>query len=245
MTSKGLAQAGPRWLAWLVLAVASVLLVGTVVFATWGGVRPYPGAAGDTPNWAGPGPMMGANGRGWGGGPSGGMTGAGGAPMMGGGMMSGRVWLAGDGVRVDTITQARARATQAAAASGLTPGEVMQFTNNFYVELKDASGAATTEVLVDPATGTVSTEYGPAMMWNTGSRTAAISGEQAVAIANRWLQANAAGEKAAGMAVAYPGYYTLDTTAGGTTVGMLSVNATTGAAWYHTWHGRFVAEEDA
>lgn len=240
MTSKGLAQPGPRWLAWLVLAVASVLLVGTVVFATWGGVRPYPGAAGDTPNWAGPGPMMGANGRGGGGGPSG----AGGAPMMGGGMMSGRVWLVGDGVRVDTITQARARATQAAAASGLTPGEVMQFTNNFYVELKDASGAATTEVLVDPATGAVSTEYGPAMMWNTGSRTAAISAEEAVEIANRWLQANAAGQTA-GKAEAYPGYYTLDTTAGGTTVGMLSVNATTGAAWYHTWHDRFVAEEDA
>ena len=164
--------------------------------------------------------------------------------MMGGGMMSGRVWLVGDGVRVDTITQARARATQAAAASGLTPGEVMQFTNNFYVELKDASGAATTEVLVDPATGAVSTEYGPAMMWNTGSRTAAISAEEAVEIANRWLQANAAGQTA-GKAEAYPGYYTLDTTAGGTTVGMLSVNATTGAAWYHTWHDRFVAEEDA
>ena len=49
----------------------------------------------------------------------------------------------------------------------------------------------------------------------------------------------------AGKAEAYPGYYTLDTTAGGTTVGMLSVNATTGAAWYHTWHDRFVAEEDA
>lgn len=240
MTSKGLAQAGPRWLAWLVLAVASVLLVGTVVFAVWGGVRPYPGGAGDTPNWAGPGPMMGANGRGGGGSPSG----AGGAPMLGGGMMSGRVWLVGDGVRVDTITQARARATRAAAPSGLTPGEVMQFTNNFYVELKDASGAATTEVLVDPATGAVSTEYGPAMMWNTGSRTAAMSAEEAVAIANRWLQANAAGQTA-GKAEAYPGYYTIDTASGGTTAGMLSVNATTGAVWYHTWHDRFVAEEDA
>ena len=234
MIRRGLAQAGPRWLAWLVLVVASVLFVGTVVFAAWGGVRPYSGAADDTPNWAGHAPMMGANGRGWG------MMGAGGGSMMGGG-----VWLAGDGVRVDTISQARARATQAASVSGLIPGEVMQFTNNFYVELKDASGDAATEVLVDPATGAVSTEYGPAMMWNTGSRTAAMSVDEADTIANRWLQANAAGETAAGMAVAYPGYYTLDTASSGTTVGMLSVNATTGAVWYHTWHSRFVAEEDA
>jgi len=28
-------------------------------------------------------------------------------------------------------------------------------------------------------------------------------------------------------------------------VGMLSVNATTGAVWYHTWHGTFIAKEDA
>jgi hypothetical protein len=26
---------------------------------------------------------------------------------------------------------------------------------------------------------------------------------------------------------------------------MLSVNATTGAVWYHTWHGTFIAKEDA
>lgn len=239
MTRRGLSQAGPRWLAWLVLVVASVLFVGTVVFAAWGSVRPYPGAAGVAPNWAGHGPMMGVNGRGSGG-PSVGMMGGRGGFMMGGG-----VWLAGDGVRVDTISQARARATQAAAVSGLTPGEVMQFTTNFYVELRDASGDATTEVLVDPATGAVSTEYGPAMMWNTGSRTAALSTDEAVAIADRWLQANTADELTAGMAVAYPGYYTLDTASGGTTVGMLSVNATTGAVWYHTWHGRFVGEEDA
>ena len=244
MTGRGLTQAGPRWLAWLVLVVASVLFIASVVLAAWGGARPYPGAAGVAPNWDGHGPMMGANGRGWVG-PSGGMMGAGGGSMMSGSMMGGGVWLAGDGVRVDTITQARARATQAAAVSGLTPGEVMQFTNNFYVELRDASGEATTEVLVDPATGAVSTEYGPAMMWNTGSRTAAMSADEAVAIADGWLQTNAAGETAAGMAMEYPGYYTLDTASGGTTVGMLSVNATTGAVWYHTWHGEFVAEEDA
>ena len=238
MTRKRLTQAGPRWLAWAVLAVAGLLLVASVAFAAWGFGRPAAPAGGIAPQASGRGgpttggpPMMGPGGPRQVGGPS-------------GGMMGGHVWLAGDGVRVETIAQARARATQAAASSGLRPGEVMQFTNNFYVELKDTSGAPTTEVLVDPATGAVSTEYGPAMMWNTANRTATVSADQAVAIANRWLQANAAGQKAA-TPEAYPGYYTIDTSSGGKKVGMLSVNATTGAVWYHGWHGQFVAAEDA
>src|SRR5674476_1242642 len=37
----------------------------------------------------------------------------------------------------------------------------------------------------------------------------------------------------------------MDTVSGGNTVGMLSVNATTGAVWYHTWHGTYIAKEDA
>lgn len=257
-----LAGVGPRWLAWTVLVVAGLLFMGSAAFAAWGAGRPSLPTGGTGPQ--GPaqvrpttgssspaggtlpqgsrqvGPTAGASGPGWAGGGPGGMMGNG----RTGGMMGGRVWLPGDGVRVATIAQARARATMAAASSGLRPGEVMQFSENFYVELKDASGAATSEVLVDPSTGAVATENGPAMMWNTGNRTAAVSADQAVAIANRWLQANMAGQTA-GMPEAYPGYYTIDTTSGGGKVGMMSVNAATGAVWYHTWHGQFIAEEDA
>lgn len=43
----------------------------------------------------------------------------------------------------------------------------MRFENNFYVRLDERNGGAATEVLVDPASGTVTLEYGPAMMWNT------------------------------------------------------------------------------
>jgi len=166
----------------------------------------------------------------------------GGMGGSGGGMMSGHVWLAGDGVRVTTIAQARARAATAAATANLHPGEVMQFGDNFYVELKDAAGASAAEVLVDPATGAVATEYGPAMMWTTG--TATITADQAKSIATEWLQANANGQTVAS-SDAFPGHYTMDTTSAGVTVGMLSVNATTGAVWYHTWHGSFIAKEDA
>jgi len=43
---------------------------------------------------------------------------------------------------------------------------------------------------------------------------------------------------------AFYGYFTFDIQRGGKPVGMLSVNAFTGAVWYHHWHGTFVAEKD-
>lgn len=162
----------------------------------------------------------------------------------GGGMMAGQVWLPGNGATVTTIPAARARASEAAASSGLQTGEVMQFSQNFYVELKNSAGESTTEVLVDPRTGAVSTEPGPAMMWNSGNRTAQIPADHATAIANDWLKANRPPETA-GKADAYPGYYTIDTVAGGKPAGMVSVNAATGQVWYHTWHGTYIASEDA
>ena len=67
--------------------------------------------------------------------------------------------------------------------------------------------------------------------------------QQASQTATSWLASNRPGESV--MSVdAYPGYFTIDTAKAGKVVGMLSVNATTGAVWYHTWHGTFVAMED-
>ena len=244
-----------RWLPWTVLVTASLLLVGSAAYAassTWqsAGVPGSPAARPTTARTAAAGPAAGqptsytvpwtapgaarTSGRG-------GMMGSGGG---GGSMMDTRTWLPSNGVQVTTIPAARARADAAASPSGLHTGEVMQFSSNFYVELKDTSGAAATEVMVDPATGAVLTEFGPAMMWTTGTAPYAISSDRATAIANEWLQANAAGQTV-GMTDLFPGHYTMDTVSGGNTVGMLSVNATTGAVWYHTWHDTFIAEEDA
>ncbi len=229
-------RAAPRGLAWLVLVMASVVLIGSVVatlVSTRGGT-----AAQTTPTTGtGYGPGLGGTSK-----PSGNLPGGG----MGGDMMGGpQVWLAGDGVPVSTIAEARARASQAAASQGLSTGEVMQFRENFYVELKDSAGNPVTEVLVDPSDGSVSTEYGPAMMWNTGSRDATVSADQARRIADGWLRTNLPDQSTLADVKACPGYYTIDTETTGTMVGMLSVNATTGAVWYHTWHGTFIAEEDA
>jgi hypothetical protein len=235
----------------VVLLASLIVLISSVIAAPWiaaavsGSPRAGQAVPGAGPGAAGPG--VGVVGPGMMGGPgSAGMMGGSGSTRMmsGSGMMSGRVWLAGDGVPVTSIAAARARAAAASAGVGLHPGEVIQFSANFYVELKDSSGAAVTEVLVNPATGAVSTEPGPAMMWNTGSRAVAVTSEQARSIGSAWLQADRPGESVMSLD-AYPGYYTMDTVVAGRPVGMLSVNATTGAVWYHTWHGTFVAREDS
>lgn len=76
-------------------------------------------------------------------------------------------YLNGSGEPVRDIASARSLARRFADRFSLKTGEVMQFANNFYVLLEERSGAAATEVLVDPQTGLVTLEYGPAMMWNT------------------------------------------------------------------------------
>jgi hypothetical protein len=70
----------------------------------------------------------------------------------------------------------------------------------------------------------------------------------AVSVANKWLATASPGEQVAadagGSAMGkFPGYYSFDTTRNGKTYGMLSVNASTGAVWYHGWHGTFLAEK--
>jgi hypothetical protein len=163
----------------------------------------------------------------------------------------GMAWLPGDGVAVFSIPAARARAASAAAPAGLHPGEVIWFDNGFYVELKDGAGQPATEVIVDPRTGAVSTEPGPAMMWNTrfgmnarGGGAGAVDATKARGIATSWLAANQAGTTI-GSIDAYPGYFTLDLKRGGVLSAMMSVNSFTGATWYHTWHGAFIAMEDS
>ncbi len=189
---------------------------------------------------------------------------------------------------VRTISEARRQAQSFADRLDLKVAEVIQFTNNYYARLDDKSGTPATEVLVDPATGRTSLEYGPAMMWNTrygmtsgrfgdgmmsggrmmgsggggmmggpsggmmgstggsswtpasGSVAGPVSARQAIAIADRWLEQHEASLRVPD-ADAFPGYYTMEVERHGKIVGMLSVDAASGAIWEHWWHGRFVA----
>jgi len=195
----------------------------------------------------------------------------------------------GSGAPVSDLAGAKRQAQRFADRLDLRIGEVMQFENNYYAELVEPGGNRATEVLVNPATGAVFLEYGPAMMWNTrygmmggrsGSRgmmggspgsggmmsggpgsggmmggeyggdptwapspettRPSVSAQEAKAVAARWL-AREGSELRAGTADAFPGYYTLHVLEGDRLAGMLSVNAYTGAVWYHRWHGRFLS----
>lgn len=162
------------------------------------------------------------------------------------GMSGAGVAVVGDGPVAD-LADARRAADAFAQQWDLETGEVMEFENGYYVELSEPSGELATEVLVDRGTGSVQIEFGPAMMWSTAFGMQRVPGaattidpEQARALAEEWLADNRPGEHTADPDE-FPGYYTVHTMAGDEVTGMLSVHATSGAVWYHTWHGRFLA----
>lgn len=164
-----------------------------------------------------------------------------------GGMMGGAYAVPGDGDPVTSLEAAAGRAQDFADRLGLDVGEVMEFSNGYYAGLLSGDGEGATEVLIDPDSGAVGIEYGPAMMWNTefgmhargGDGLARVSPAEAEGLAQEWLDATRPGLTAE-QAEAFPGYYTVHTLRGGQIEGMLSVHATTGAVWYHAWHGDFV-----
>jgi hypothetical protein len=95
-------------------------------------------------------------------------AGGGGSWTAGWGTTGGRyTYRPAQPTQISTLAQARSDAQQFAHRLGLRVDEVMQFQRNFYAKLVDSAGKGATEVLVDPSTGVVTIEYGPAMMWNT------------------------------------------------------------------------------
>jgi hypothetical protein len=199
------------------------------------------------------------------------MVGPGPGGMMGGqgygpGMMSG--WsqsTPGQAQSINSLDEAKVAFQRTVDASGntnLALDEVIQFQWNYYAIVKDTStGEGAFELLANPQTGAIYPEMGPNMMWNTQyghmagigmmgaqrqqpNRQPTIAADQAQQIAQQWLDQNQPGS-ATETADTFPGYYTFHFTRDGQLSGMLSVNASTGAVWYHTWHGAFVASTAA
>lgn len=75
-------------------------------------------------------------------------------------------------------------------------------------------------------------------------RVSSVDATRARGIATTWLAANRTGTTI-GSIDTYPGYFTVDLKRNGEVSGMMSVNAFSGAVWYHTWHGAFIAMEDS
>lgn len=143
--------------------------------------------------------------------------------------------------------------------SNLEVDEVMEFTQNFYAIVRETDTAiGAMELLVDKYSGVVGPEYGPNMMWNakygmhqggaasccttggTASDTMTVKPEEALSIAQRWLDTNRPGVSTESHADPFYGYYTVHTLKDGKVNGMLSVHGATGQVWYHNWHGDFI-----
>lgn len=156
-----------------------------------------------------------------------------------------------------SIDQAQKNVQQYLASYGnsdLKIDELIQFQDNFYAGVTEkGTGVVAFALLVNPVTGAVGPEPGPNMMWNTKygmspgsmvggrgqSAAMTVNPEQAQKIAQQWLNANQAGTTAKTPDRFY-GFYTVDIDKDGQLAGMLSVNGSTGAVWYHSWHGGFI-----
>lgn len=185
--------------------------------------------------------------------------------MMGnggfGGMMGNWGWFGGGTPLSDDQVRRIAADYVAAYGNNLEVAEIMAFDNHFYVQAREKdSGRYAFEFLVDRYSGAVHPEPGPNMMWNAkyghmagfgcggmmgGAWRSAqgempITPEEAVQIAQDYLNRYRPGWEAADEADPFYGYYTIHVLQDGNIVGMLSVNGYTGQVWPHTWHGQFL-----
>ena len=207
--------------------------------------------------------------NGWGGmmgGMMGGWSNMMGNGWFGGSMMGNWGWFNnGTPISEDEVHQI-AEDYVATYGDDLEVAEIMEFDNQFYVQAREKStGRFAFEFLIDRYTGATHPEPGPNMMWNTkyghmsGSGWGGMMGggmmggywntptgemtitpEQAVEIAQEYLNDYRDGLEAADEADAFYGYYTIHILQDGEVVGMLSVNGYTGSVWPHTWHGKYL-----
>jgi len=265
-----------KWILGIAVLVALAMTAGFATIASAQGPTPTPPAPYTSPLGYGWGPrgMMGS----WWGGytptqgytstvPYGYRSWGMGPGMMGQGMMGG--W-GGYGygyapnAKPISLDQALTSSKQYVASfnnGDLALVEVMEFSNQFYGEVKENStGIHAFEFLVDKYTGAVYPEYGPNMMWNakyspmgwmhggfwfdTASAQNSVTPAQARQNAQQYLDTYMPGTKVAEDADAFYGYYTIHVLRDRKEIGMLSVNGYTGAVWYHTWHGAFVQTKE-
>ncbi len=244
---------------WIVLGavvVVALVIVGLGVgWTLWGRSLWAEGPFAVSRMAAGPGTPEACGGAGYGMGPG----------MMGGGTATGGEcadWGYGGEAEARsgtlTIEEAHEAVERYVAGLGyadLEIAELMEFERNFYAIVEESdTGIGAMELLVDKWSGAVGPEMGPNMMWNArygmhrggrwmmggASEANTVTPEQALDIAQRWLDANRAGVTVEEHADPFYGYYTIHTVKEGEIEGMLSVHGTTGQVWYHTWHGAFV-----
>ncbi|HLC02236.1 MAG TPA: hypothetical protein VJK02_04310 [Anaerolineales bacterium] len=151
---------------------------------------------------------------------------------------------------IDQAVEATRQYLSAYGDPDLALAEVMEFSANFYADVKEEStDIHAFELLIDRYTGSVYPEIGPNMMWNAkyghmggwnpSVGTMTVTAQEALAVAQEWLEANLPGTTVDDAETFY-GYYTVHVLTDGQVTGMLSVNGYTGQVWFHTWHGAFI-----
>ncbi len=91
--------------------------------------------------------------------------------------------------------------------------------------------------------GMMGGQYSRGMMGNSNTSANAeisVTAEDALALAQAYLDSSLPDTTADEHADTFPGYYTLHVERDGNVVGMLSVNAYTGDVFLHHWHGDFI-----
>ena len=175
--------------------------------------------------------------------------------------MMGRASNGGSGdIGMDRAVKIAQGVASSYPSAGLAADEVIAFSGNYYASIRETgSRIGAFEILIDRATGSVTREPGPDMMWNakysmmgggmmggfglSGSRPMTVSTQQAHDVAQRWLNLNQTGTSAKTPDSFY-GFYTVDFQRAGQLVGMLSVNGYNGQVWFHSWHGSFIQVRD-
>lgn len=150
--------------------------------------------------------------------------------------------------------------------------EIMIFQRNAYARvIEQSTGIGAMELLVDPNSLQVMPEYGADMMWNlkygmmaggrggmmnpgyslsgtpqalTSPFSMPVTADQAVKLAQQYLDAAQPGTTADPNPDEFYGYYTVDILKNDAPVGMLSVNGYTGQIIYHDWHGAFITQQE-
>jgi hypothetical protein len=182
--------------------------------------------------------------------------------MMERGMMGGYGYGYAPNATPLKLDDAVTRAKQYVAAynnADLQLAEVEEYSANFYGLVEEKStGTAAFQILIDKYSGSVYPEMGPTMMWNTkyspmggmmggwfnqASSKMTVTVDQARTNAEQFVKANLPNATVEKEGDTFYGYYNFDVLQNGKTFGMLSVNGYTGAVWYHTWHGSFIAKQ--
>ena len=250
----------------LIAFAASAFAQGPIGGAPWGGFGMMGGYGyGFAPNQAitptVPFGMMG--GRGFGFGPNQTITPTVPYGYGRGGMMGGFGYGYAPNAKPIALDQAVANAQNYVASfdnADLKLVEVEEYAWNFYGVVQEKStGTNAFQIIVNKYTGAVYPEMGPNMMWNekyspmtwmvggwfnqpAGKMTVMM--DQARANAAQYLKTYLPNTTVEDKGDTFYGYYNFDVLQNGKTYGMLSVNGYTGAVWYHTWHGDYVATKE-